>query len=196
MQYIKTDGGMRSSGFAEHNDCAVRAYALFKNIPYNGAHDTFKKLGRRDGHCTKNHIIYDLLGRDTRKEGTGLTLNQLVAQHPTGRVYGMKRGHAFAIIDGVLHDQWQVGGKCRITWYWVAGDTTPDFTDPAPIVWKAPVTRPSPVVPSTNKQQDARDIFDILQGTRSNYAIAKQIAAELNITVANANYYVMKFAKG
>lgn len=206
MQYIKTDGGMRSSGFAEHNDCAVRAYALFKNIPYSESHDTFKKLGRRDGRCTKNHIIYDLVGRDTRKEGTGLTLNQLVAQHPTGRVYGMKRGHAFAIIDGVLHDQWQVGGKCHITWYWVDDSKTPAVTPTLNInahPRQLPVapTHQVSVEPSTvpnRKSCQARLIFDRLNayGTLSNYAIAKRIASELSITVANSNYYVMKFAKG
>ena len=198
MQFVKTDGGMRSSGFAEHNDCAVRAYALFKDIPYNEAHSIFKKLGRRDGHGTKNHIIYDLVGRNTRKDGAGLTLNQLVAANPTGRVYGLKRGHAFAIINGVLHDSWKVGGKSRITFYWV--DSTPFVSPVAPATLLRTYTPAAPtkhysVESPADKQASARLTFDRLNayGTLSNYAIAKRIASELNISVANANYYVSKF---
>lgn len=217
MQYVRTDGGMRSSGFAESNDCAVRAYALFKNIPYNTAHSTFNKLGRRDGGRTKNFITYDLMGREERKPGNGMTLNQLIAAHPTGRVYGMKRGHAFAIVNGVLYDTWKVGGKSRILWYWV--DPTPCDspvlpTSPTPMFRAYP--RTSSAVASTSivraytpgaltkhysvespadKQASARKTFDRLTayGTLSNYAIAKRIAAELNISVANASYYIAKF---
>jgi len=198
MQFVKTDGGMRSSGFAEHTDCAVRAYALFKDIPYNEAHSIFKKLGRRDGHGTKNHIIYDLIGRTTRKDGAGLTLNQLVAANPTGRVYGLKRGHAFAIINGVLHDSWKVGGKSRITFYWV--DSAPFVSPVAPATLLRTYTPAAPtkhysVVSPTDKQASARLTFDRLNayGTLSNYAIAKRIASELNISVANASYYIAKF---
>jgi hypothetical protein len=186
MQFVKTDGGMRSSGFAEHNDCAVRAYALFKDIPYNEAHCIFKKLGRRDGRGTKNHIIYDLIGRNSRKDGAGMTLNQLIAANPTGKVYGLKRGHAFAIINGVLHDSWKVGGKSRITFYW----TDSVASAPTPIDEK-PVNTTS----AATKRANARATFDRLNayGTHTPYQIAKRIAEEWNITVANAQYYVSIF---
>lgn len=205
MQYVRTDGGMRSSGFAEHNDCAVRAYALFKNIPYHEAHSTFRKLGRRDGGRTKNFIIYDLMGRDARKPGDGMTLNQLIAMYPTGRVYGMKRGHAVAIVNGVLYDSWKVGGNSRILWYWV--DPTPCDSPSLPgsaFIATATMLRTyTPGAPTkhysvespADKQVSARLIFDRLNayGTLSNYAIAKRIAAEINISLANAQYYVAKF---
>lgn len=197
MQFVKTDGGMRSSGFAEHNDCAVRAYALFKDIPYDDAHTIFKNLGRKDGRGTKNHLIYDLLGRKHRILGAG-TLNQLIAQFPKGRVYGMKRGHAFVIIDGVLHDSWKVGGKSRILWYWVDDKQADGWTPATKLVRSytpgAPTKHYSVESPA-DKQSSARLTFDRLSahGTLSNYAIAKQIAAELSISVANASYYIAKF---
>jgi len=188
MQFVKTDGGMRSSGFAESNDCAVRAYALFKDIPYDEAHRIFKQRGRRDGHATKNHIIYDLLDRATRKDGEKITLNQLITKFPKGRVYGLKRGHAFAIIDGVLHDSWKVGGKSRTNFYW----TDDAAVVPAPTVVAA---KHYSVESPADKQAGARLTFDRLfaYGTLSNYAIAKRIATELNISVANASYYIAKF---
>lgn len=198
MQFVKTDGGMRSSGFAEHNDCAVRAYALFKDIPYDEAHRTFKQRGRRDGHATKNHIIYELLGRDTRKDGEKITLNQLIAKFPRGRVYGLKRGHAFAIIDGVLHDSWKVGGKSRTNFYWV--DNSTPSAETALLTSFLRTYAPTPakqysVESPADKQASARLTFDRLNayGTLSNYAIAKRIAEEINISVANAQYYVAKF---
>ena len=200
MQFVKTDGGMCSSGFAESNDCAVRAYALFKEIPYDAAHSIFKKLGRRDGRGTKNHIIYDLVGRATRKEGAGMTLNQLIAANPTGKVYGLKRGHAFTIINGVLHDSWKVGGKSRITFYWVDNSSAPAFEPVFNINprqgWKSAVpAQPRTVVAPVDKRANARATFDRLNayGTHTPYQIAKRIAEEWNMTVANAHYYVACF---
>jgi len=191
MQFNRTDGGMRSSGFAESNDCAVRAYALFKDIPYAEAHEIFAQRGRRPGRGTKNYIIYDLLGRETRQTPERMTLNQLVAKFPHGRVYGMKRGHAFAIIDGVLHDSWKVGGKCRITFYW---------TDHLAYIASTPEKVVKTAVRASRsdaaeKQANARATFDRLNayGTHTPYQIAKRIAEEWNITVANASYYVAKF---
>jgi len=204
--FIKTDGGRTAAGFSENNDCAVRAYALFKNVSYKESHDVFKKLGRKDGKGTKTASIWDLLGRGARKDGQKMTLNALRRLHPTGTVYALKRGHAFTMINGVVHDSWKVGDKTRIMSYWV--DDTPRILPSENVTrayfWTKPAVVSTPVVQPVHqystetpvqKKANARATFDRLNayGTLSPYQIAKRIATELNITVANANYYVSIF---
>ena len=46
-----------------------------------------------------------------------MTLKEFVTNHPVGKFYVHKRGHAFAVIDGVIQD-WKynnVGDRTRIT---------------------------------------------------------------------------------
>lgn len=192
QMFVKTDGGKSAFGFTDKNDCAVRAHALFTGNSYAESHEIFKKLGRKDNRGTKNTLIYNLLGEKPRKNGVGLTLSSLRRLHPTGRVYALKRGHAFTLINGVLHDSWKVGDKSRIMYYWV--DNTP-CTAPTEYVNAAYVPHQYSKETPTQKQTAARATFDRVNayGTHSNYQIAKRIAAELNITVANACYYVSKF---
>lgn len=200
--FIKTDGGKVSSGFTnEHNDCAVRAYTLFTGKSYAEAHATFKSLGRMDRRGTSIAIIMRALadaGFEKRIRGESITLNTLIARHPTGKIYATKRGHAFTVINGSLHDSWKVGGKSRINSYWV--DPTP-CKSPVPHANLAPRTAPvitaAPTMTSAQKRTAALATWSRLvnYGTLSSYAIAKRIATELNITVANANYYVRSFSK-
>lgn len=40
-----------------------------------------------------------------------ITLNQFVKKHPKGKYYVLHRGHAFAVVDGVVYDH--TNGKRR-----------------------------------------------------------------------------------
>ncbi len=182
--YVRTDGGMASAGFQERNDCAVRALALFKQIDYKEAHAAFAGKGRRQGRPTPITMIRSILGKPTY---ASITLRQLANQFPKGRVYAIKRGHAFTLIDGVLHDTWKVGPKSRVNEYWLDTEAASSQED-KPIVLKMGVK-------VDVKKASAKAIYDELKGTMSSYAIAKQIAARMNITVANANYYVTRVFK-
>lgn len=177
--FVKTDGGRSKYGFSEQRDCAVRAYAIFADAPYNEAHCLFKEHGRKDRHGTYYTTIEKVMSKFTKGESKGLTINQLRALHPVGKVYAVKRGHAFAMIDGVIHDTGMTGGKSRVIHYWYDG-----------LVMLAP-GRKANVTP--DKKAEAHKIYIRLHLTgMSNYQIAKQIAADMGITVANANYYVTR----
>lgn len=178
--FVKTDAGMADAGFREHNDCAVRAYSLFKDVPYQTAHALFAKHGRQSRRGTRLMVIEKVMGKMATRVQGSMTLSQLRKAFPVGRVYAIKRGHAFTMIDGVLHDSWRVGEKSRIVMYWT------DATSSQKQAKK-------PRVQSMDKKQQALVIYNRLNGTGiSLYAIAKQIAVELDITVANANYYVTR----
>lgn len=193
MEFIKTDGGKSSSGFThETNDCAVRAHALFTQTPYEESHAIFKKLGRRDGRGTKNQAISLVLNQNYHKVLDRMTLNQLRNAYPKGRVYALKRGHAFTLIDGVLHDTWKVGDKSRVFCFWLDDEAKSCADQPkaAPVIKERTERN---VAPISDKKEQARTIFNQLNdGTRTKYAIAKLIAEQMGITVANANYYVTR----
>lgn len=102
-------------------------------------------------------------------------------------MYALKRGHAFTLIDGVLHDTWKVGDKSRVFCFWLDDEAKSYASQPKAVVQTAPS------IAVSDKKEQARAIYNMLNdGTRSKYAIAKLMAAEMGITVANANYYTQR----
>ncbi len=110
MQFISANP--RPSDLYESNDCTVRATSLAVNLPYNVAHKIFKLHGRKDRQgvtlatliavlidVTKNNMQI-VASHAIRRE----TLASFIKTHPKGRYVVIKRGHAFAVIDGVAHD--------------------------------------------------------------------------------------------
>ena len=103
-------------------DCSVRAISIAADIPYADAQQAFKEAGREDGKGTPWEVscaLYERLGflrHHTRRcHYAGrravvryMTVAQFIRAHPKGRFTLHRRGHAFALIDGVVHD-WSVG---------------------------------------------------------------------------------------
>lgn len=96
----------------EHNDCTVRAWANAFNAPYLTSHAWLKKHGRRHRTgmtaeevskamraCGKTKIVFGPYTGDNR-----ISVAAFCKKHPVGRYYVASRGHAFAIIDGIVHD--------------------------------------------------------------------------------------------
>lgn len=104
----------------EKNDCTVHALSLALNIPYEAAHSALKKYGRRDKHgiglrTRFSHICKDL-GVDASHIRRSGTVAKLCKDYPQGRIFAIKRGHAFAIIDGVAHDLTKLGSHVKSAW--------------------------------------------------------------------------------
>lgn len=126
IPFLQSDGGRVSSGFAyEDNDCTVRAISIAASIPYSTVHAVIAAAGRREGHsfpfvswmCGQRKL--GSYGIRPCKEWIGAkTINQLVAKNLPGRYIVRIRGHVFAMIDGVIHDNTLLGGKCRIINLW------------------------------------------------------------------------------
>jgi hypothetical protein len=177
MMYVQTDGGRVEAGIKDTADCAVRAYALFKGVPYADAWKKFNKLGRKTGKGTPVPIIEKAMGAPdlSWKDRKRYTLNELLSMHPTGRVYAIKRAHAFCIIDGVLHDTWKVGLKSRVYQYWV--DEQPVDM---PVQTKAPL------------KEQAWGIWAEYNRVLTQAELISLMAEKLKITKANARYYVTR----
>lgn len=113
-----------SSAFAgETNDCSVRAFSLALNIPYAEAHALCAKHGRQYGKgtlwWTSHKVAWDcdmvpVLTYDAYapRGARYPTLAQFIKEYPKGHFYLIRRGHAFALIDGVVHD-WTHGTGAR-----------------------------------------------------------------------------------
>lgn len=195
--YKFSDGGKAEAGIAEKNDCAVRAYSIFTNTPYADAHQLFKDAGRKNFKGTPNTMIRGLM-KDYVVENTYITINELRRLYPNRRIYALKRGHAFTMINGVIYDSFKVGNKSKVTTYWLAPMTEAEQAAVAkPVVAPAPVVvaAPKPQMDKEQKQRAVEVAYQKWKHVTSMYRQAKYIAEDVGITHANAMYYVMKFNK-
>ncbi len=192
IKFSQTDGGRVAAGIDDKNDCAVRAFSIFSDVPYKQAHTSFKQLGRRDGYGTPHHIIDTMLKQQSAKKMISgykkITLNQLVKQYPVGKLYCLIRGHAFTVIDGVVHDTWKVGKKARVYQFWLHPSVEPKVVEEKPVVIQlSKGLRASRIRNMVRRERDADPEI-------SAYAIAKKVSVEFNMTIASANYHVRKYA--
>lgn len=117
----------------ETKDCHVRALALVLGISYDESHQIHKEEGRVDGkptfYSTSQKISTRFGLAPVRYENTKYgrdgdpTIKQFVWDHPKGKYLVHRSGHAFAVIDGVVHD-WNrgTGPRSRVVWAAKFGD--------------------------------------------------------------------------
>ena len=116
----------------ETNDCVVRAFMMVLDLSYDKAHkfvkDKFNRKTRQGTYtetylknilnCQKNGYKMSLMGYHPRhvvgrktkklvnskyKKETGYTVKSFMEQHATGRYFLIVKGHALALVDGVLY---------------------------------------------------------------------------------------------
>ena len=111
MNLTTNDGGRLGSLPHEQLDCTVRAFAIALGVPYTEAHTVMANMGRRNGHRMSTHYFRIALNQYARRTGrlrragdTGITLGRYAKEHSGGRYILDVRGHALAMIDGVVHD--------------------------------------------------------------------------------------------
>lgn len=101
-----------SAEFKEHNDCAVIALAIVLDTTYAKCHAFLKKNGRRNKRGTpysvsekaiKSMIRYRYV-KGPYSNSNKKSLKKFCQDHPEGRFLVGVRGHALAVIDGVIHD--------------------------------------------------------------------------------------------
>jgi hypothetical protein len=100
-----SDAGRSNSLYNEKNDCTVRAYALAANIEYKQAHANMFLAGRK---CRRGFAIDKFYTEEFGKPlpRPNMTVkNYVMYIAHTGRWIIEIRGHVFAVIDGVIHDE-------------------------------------------------------------------------------------------
>ena len=124
MNYEPTDGGRASYAPNEKRDCTVRAFAIVCGLPYAESHSILKDAGRKNQHGVHFDTVLKIIGwryRLKRRNDTDTTLRGFVEAHPTGRYIVLERGHALALVDGVIHDNLSPTprSKVRAAWQFV-----------------------------------------------------------------------------
>ncbi|AZF89629.1 hypothetical protein [Pseudomonas phage Pae01] len=111
-----------SRRYGETNDCMVVSFAVVWNTTYEKAHQHLKvkcKRGYRQGATQKRFSYADTWCPKTRmlyrEDAKDKTLRQFAEENPEGRFWIAVKGHAIAIIDGVLYDH--TNDKRRTIWH-------------------------------------------------------------------------------
>jgi hypothetical protein len=110
MRIVQNNGGMTNLDKPDRNNCTVRSLAIAYNIPYLKAYELCKAAGREDnkGFYTNkimNHVWKK--GYKYMKVGVGrkgMTIRRFLEQNPIGIFLCTRRGHAFTVIHGEVHD--------------------------------------------------------------------------------------------
>ena len=184
------DGGKKAAGFDwENRDCAVRAISLFADRSYATVHQMLKQAGRKDKRGTYSQHIAGVIksltdvplipvNKTQDKAGryvNQLTLNQLIKQNQKGRLVVLTRGHALAVIDGVIHDTFLTGGRSRV-WSYFIQQGEEDGED---------------MKMKIDLKQSIRDFISTNKPLKVSQMI-QAVANEYKITKANARYYVVR----
>jgi hypothetical protein len=109
----------------ERNDCAVKAFAIVMNTSYDRAHKHLSlqcgRQHRKHGPIQCDKVLPESLKNTKHRVGPyawvgeKVTIKKFCDKHPIGRYFVLVRGHAIAIIDGIVYD-W--GDKPRRQIYW------------------------------------------------------------------------------
>jgi hypothetical protein len=89
-------------------DCSVRALAVATGVPYAVASAVFSARGRKLKAGTpvilSDELYTSILGMRRVEMAEGIRLEAFLEVAKTGRFVVHKIGHAFAVVEGVVHD--------------------------------------------------------------------------------------------
>jgi hypothetical protein len=92
-------------------NCTVLALAHVANIAYLEAFEIAKQAGRQDNKGFKSEKLIAFANKKFGKghfkkiKRTTITVQKFCKKYSQGRYYVRKKGHAYAIIDGVVYDR-------------------------------------------------------------------------------------------
>lgn len=116
-EHVQSDGGLQKSGIKDKDNCTIRAFAIGFGIPYKDAYLMGELAGRSHGEGFWMYKIMDKAreyGYDSIELNGYGTLSQFVKKNNTGRFICVRRGHAFALIDGKIYDAIANKGQCKL----------------------------------------------------------------------------------
>jgi hypothetical protein len=106
----------------ERRDCVVRASSIATGISYPEMHAKYKAAGRQDRRGTSVFLISEVLDFEqsivAEYRHNAWTLKKFLSIYNKGRWVMCNRNHAWAVIDGVVHDQGEIGSRTRVLWAW------------------------------------------------------------------------------
>lgn len=124
MNLTEVESFQRPNGFEkERRDCVIRALSLAANLDYAKVHTAFKNVGRKNGHGILVQKVLQKVCKElnihisqVKRSGTAA---KLIEDYPQGNLFCLKRGHTFAIINGIPHNLMNI--KSHIKGAWICG---------------------------------------------------------------------------
>lgn len=106
----------------ELNDCAVRATTIATGKSYFEVHRAYFEKGRQHRKgvmlATVKAVLHEIVEGDIKiyQSTKRPTLLRFIKDNPTGNWVIIRRGHAFAVKDGIVYDanERQAGARCRV----------------------------------------------------------------------------------
>jgi hypothetical protein len=115
--HIQCDGGLQQSGIEDTNNCTIRAFAIAFGVSYKDAHNIGSLAGRPKGQGYWMYRIMDMARQhgynSIEKNGHG-TLGAFLKKNNKGRFICVRRGHAFAVVDGKIYDNVPNPHNCKL----------------------------------------------------------------------------------
>lgn len=105
----------------EKNDCTVRAIMEVMEVPYMTAYGIMIGAGRKRGKGTRQNgrDLFDSLSTKSYTRPGMIVENYIKYIAFEGKWIIAIRGHVFAVIDGVVKDQWPKGNlNCHVVQAW------------------------------------------------------------------------------
>ena len=104
LLFVKSWAGRCEEMPKETKDCTVRATAHALGTSYSKAHELLKRAGRKDNTGFEFGKQHEELGFEMRPELGCTWLERLLPKIPRGRFVITTRGHAFAVVHGIVYD--------------------------------------------------------------------------------------------
>lgn len=121
MKYQFIESNPRPRELNESNDCTVRATAIALDKDYKEVHSYYASKGRKPRRgcviATVKAVCSELAENFSPMQYIHEpTVSQFIRENPTGHWVVIKRGHAFAIKNGVVYDMHKscAGAKSRV----------------------------------------------------------------------------------
>ena len=98
----------------EKSNCTVVALSAVTELPYKECKEIAATAGRKEGKGFKSADLIDFFNTkiDMRFHEVGLekrlNVKAFCKEYSRGRYYVRKRGHAFSIINGAVHEMYNV----------------------------------------------------------------------------------------
>lgn len=104
----------------ERANCTVKAFSAAADVSYETAYKIANDAGRVSSRKFKSQTLID----EAKSKGfkikklrfTGKTLNKFIKANPVGRFYLRKKGHSFAVINGIISDNTSIRSIVLSAW--------------------------------------------------------------------------------
>jgi hypothetical protein len=98
----------------EKSNCTVVALSAITELPYKECKEIATTAGRKNGKGFRSADLINFFNTQIAKRfrevylEKRLNVKAFCKEYPVGRFYVRKRGHAFSIINGVVHEMYTV----------------------------------------------------------------------------------------